>query len=543
MKFKNLSIKIKIGLMFAIMSCIALIVSFTLSRGITKIQGSLEGITDSSIPHLVTVTEIRADFISLRKEQFVYIANINDPLMDTWLANFAQLTEHIDTRLAEYQAVLVDDQDSQVYHAVAQAWQDYKPSLNKFTAAIVDKNTVQANQTAYDSYPEFQAITKSMDELLTLNLSYIDNGRIESSNDVSWVNKQMILGTVVMIFVSIIATILLASQICRPLDRTLALATRIAHGDLTYNLNTDDVGNDEVGKLASACVMMQTNLRALIDEIASTMSQLASSIEEVSTVSELSAKNMASQQNDIHTIATAINQMQTTVAEVSSRTENASSSAQSVTERSSRGSDVMRTNIEEISNASLVMANAGKMVTQLEDDSKSINMVVEVINSISEQTNLLALNAAIEAARAGEQGRGFAVVADEVRTLAGRTKDSTSEIMGIINQLQTRSKTAVTVTNESCGLIENCVNRSQQTGDDIEQIMMSIAEIAEMNRQIADSCHEQHATAEELNKNVESINLSAHEVASGANQTAQACIGLSEMASHLKKSIAQFKLA
>ena len=92
MKFKNLSIKIKIGLMFAIMSCIALIVSFTLSRGITKIQGSLEGITDSSIPHLVTVTEIRADFISLRKEQFVYIANINDPLMDTWLANFAQLT-------------------------------------------------------------------------------------------------------------------------------------------------------------------------------------------------------------------------------------------------------------------------------------------------------------------------------------------------------------------------------------------------------------------------------------------------------------------
>ena len=207
------------------------------------------------------------------------------------------------------------------------------------------------------------------------------------------------------------------------------------------------------------------------------MSQLASSIEEVSTVSELSAKNMASQQNDIHTIATAINQMQTTVAEVSSRTENASSSAQSVTERSSRGSDVMRTNIEEISNASLVMANAGKMVTQLEDDSKSINMVVEVINSISEQTNLLALNAAIEAARAGEQGRGFAVVADEVRTLAGRTKDSTSEIMGIINQLQTRSKTAVTVTNESCGLIENCVNRSQQTGDDIEQIMMSIADM------------------------------------------------------------------
>jgi len=543
MQFKNLSIKIKIGLMFTVISCIALVVSFTLNRGITKIQGSLEGITDASIPHLVSVTDIRADFITIRKEQFVYIANINDPLMDTWLSNFAQLTKHVDTSLADYKTALVDDQDRQIYNSVAQAWESYKPSLSEFTTAIVDKDIAQSNQIAYDSYADFKAITESMDKLLALNLAYIENGRIESNSDVSWVNKQMTLGTVVMIIASIIATILLSSQICRPLDRTLALATRIAKGDLTYNLNTADVGNDEVGKLTNACVEMQTNLRELIDEIANTMSQLASSIEEVSTVSELSAKNMASQQNDIHTIATAINQMQTTVAEVSTRTENASASAHGVTERSSRGSEVMRTNIEEISNASLVMANAGKMVTQLEDDSKSINMVVEVINSISEQTNLLALNAAIEAARAGEQGRGFAVVADEVRTLAGRTKDSTSEIMGIINQLQSRSKKAVTVTNESCELIENCVSRSQQTGDDIAQIMASIAEIAEMNRQIADSCHEQNSTTEELNKNIENINLSAHEVASGANQTAQACIGLSEMASHLKKSIDQFKLA
>ena len=543
MQFKNLSIKTKIGLMFTVISCIALVVSFTLNRGIAKIQGSLESITDASIPHLVSVTDIRADFITIRKEQFVYIANINDPLMDIWLSNFAQLTKHVDTSLAEYKSVLVDEQDIQIYNSVAQAWESYKPSLSEFTTAIVDKDIAQSNQIAYDSYADFQVITESIDKLLALNLTYIENGRIESNNDVSWVNKQMTLGTVVMIIASIIATIFLSSQICRPLDRTLALATRIAKGDLTYNLNTADVGNDEVGKLTNACVAMQTNLRELIDEIANTMSQLASSIEEVSTVSELSAKNMASQQNDIHTIATAINQMQTTVAEVSTRTENASASAHSVTERSSRGSEVMRTNIEEISNASLVMANAGKMVTQLEDDSKSINMVVEVINSISEQTNLLALNAAIEAARAGEQGRGFAVVADEVRTLAGRTKDSTSEIMGIINQLQTRSKKAVTVTNESCELIENCVSRSQQTGDDIAQIMASIAEIAEMNRQIADSCHEQNSTTEELNKNIENINLSAHEVASGANQTAQACIGLSEMASHLQKSIAQFKLA
>jgi len=543
MQFKNLSIKIKIGLMFIVISCIALVVSFALNRGITKIQGSLEGITDASIPHLLSVTDIRADFITIRKEQFVYIANINDPLMDIWLSSFAQLTKHVDTSLADYKTALVDGQDRQAYNSVAQAWESYKPSLSEFTAAIIDKDIAEANQIAYDSYADFQAITKSMDKLLALNLVYIENGRLESNSDVSWVNKQMMLGTVVMIIASIIATIFLASQICRPLDRTLALATRIAKGDLTYKLSIDDVGDDEVGKLAHACVVMQTNLSALIVEISSATSQLASSIEEVSTVSEQSAKNMTSQQNDIHAIATAINQMQITVSEMSNRTESASMSAHTVTERSSQSSDVMQKNITEISSASLVMAKAGKMVSKLEDDSRSINMVVEVINSISEQTNLLALNAAIEAARAGEQGRGFAVVADEVRTLAGRTKDSTGEILGIINQLQERSKAAVVVTNESSDLVGNCVVRTKETGADINLIIDNITEIAEMNKQIADACQEQNSTAEELNRNIESINLSALEVASGADQTAKACTGLSEMAGNLKKSIGQFKLA
>jgi len=543
MQFKNLSIKIKIGLMFIVISCIALVVSFALNRGITKIQGSLEGITDASIPHLLSVTDIRADFITIRKEQFVYIANINDPLMDTWLSSFAQLTKHVDTSLAEYKTALVDGQDRQAYNSVAQAWESYKPSLSEFTAAIIDKDIAEANQIAYDSYADFQVITNSMDKLLALNLVYIENGRIESNSDVSWVNKQMMLGTVVMIIASIIATIFLASQICRPLDRTLALAARIAKGDLTYKLSIDDVGDDEVGKLAHACVVMQTNLSALIVEISSATSQLASSIEEVSTVSEQSAKNMTSQQNDIHAIATAINQMQITVSEMSNRTESASMSAHTVTERSSQSADVMQKNITEISSASSVMAKAGQMVSKLEDDSRSINMVVEVISSISEQTNLLALNAAIEAARAGEQGRGFAVVADEVRTLAGRTKDSTGEILGIINQLQERSKAAVVVTNESSDLVGNCVVRTKETGADINLIIDSITEIAEMNKQIADACQEQNSTAEELNRNIESINVSALEVASGADQTAKACTGLSEMAGNLKKSIGQFKLA
>ncbi|EDM67371.1 methyl-accepting chemotaxis protein [Moritella sp. PE36] len=543
MQFKNFSIRVKIGLMFATISLIALVVSFSLSRGMNKIQGSLEDITETSIPHLVLVNNLRADFITIRKEQFVFIANIDDPLINTWLENFSQLTAQIDTRLTAYKAQLADEQGLQLLNSVTQAWLGYKPPIMTFITAIKAGDVINANRIAYDSYLDFQNITQSMDELLALKLANIERDRKQSNDVVDSVYKEMMFGTLAMIIASILATILLARQICRPLNKTLTLATHIAEGDLTYHLSIDDIGDDEVGKLAHACTVMQTNLSTLIVDISSATSQLASSIEEVSTVSEQSAKNMASQQNDIHAVATAINQMQITVSEMSKRTEDASVSAHTVTERSSRSSDVMQQNITEISNASLVMAKAGEMVSKLEDDSRSINMVVEVINSISEQTNLLALNAAIEAARAGEQGRGFAVVADEVRTLAGRTKDSTGEILGIINQLQARSKAAVVVTNESCDLIGNCVDRSQETGTDLNLIIDNMTEIADMNRQIADACHEQNSTAEELNRNIESINLSALEVASGADQTAQACVGLSEMASNLQKSIGQFKLA
>lgn len=529
--------------MFGAISLIALVISFSLSRGMNKIQGSLEGITDTSVPQLVLVNNLRADFISIRKEQFVFIANIDDPLMDIWLANFDQLTAQIDKRLATYEIQLQDGKDRQLFNSVAQAWVAYKPPIMAFINAVEAGDVVNANRIAYDSYLNFQNITESMDKLLGLNLTNVDGGRLASNDVVDSVYQQMMFGTLIMIISSIFATIFLARQICRPLNKTLILATHIAEGDLTYHLTTDDVGNDEVGKLAQACAIMQTNLTTLIVEISSAVTQLASSIEEVSTVSEQSAKNMVSQQHDIHTIAAAINQMQVTVSEMSNRTESASKSAHTVTERSARSADIMQQNILEISSASVVMADAGKMVCKLEDDSRSINMVVEVINSISEQTNLLALNAAIEAARAGEQGRGFAVVADEVRTLAGRTKDSTGEILGIINQLQARSKQAVVVTNESCDLVEKCVNRTEDTGNDIQLIMTNITEIAEMNRHIADACHEQNSTTEELSRNVESINLSALEVASGAGQTAQACIGLSEMAGSLKKSIGQFKLA
>jgi methyl-accepting chemotaxis protein len=188
------------------------------------------------------------------------------------------------------------------------------------------------------------------------------------------------------------------------------------------------------------------------------------------------------------------------------------------------------------------MEQAGILVTELERESAQINLVVDVIRGIADQTNLLALNAAIEAARAGEQGRGFAVVADEVRTLAGRTQASTGEIIAIIETLQARANQARKVTGQSCDMIRQCVGQSEQTGVGIQQIEEAVAQIADMAIQIASACSEQDAVSDELGRNVERINESSREVATGAEHTAQACLELSQLAAGLKQTIGRFRL-
>ncbi|MGL5371822.1 MAG: methyl-accepting chemotaxis protein, partial [Plesiomonas shigelloides] len=257
-------------------------------------------------------------------------------------------------------------------------------------------------------------------------------------------------------------------------------------------------------------------------------------------IAEQSSHGMQQQQSEVSQLATAMNEMQSTVQEVSRNTTDAASAAHQASNASDSGSKVVQDAIGSIERVASEIEHSGQVVQQLEQDSASISVVLDVIRNIADQTNLLALNAAIEAARAGEQGRGFAVVADEVRTLAQRTQDSTAEINKIIEVLQSRAAEAGQAMQISRQQMHTSVEQARNAGATIAQINQAVVRISDMNTQIASATEQQNSVTDELNRSIVTIHNASDEVAQGANQTAQACAELSQLAIHLQQVTNRF---
>ncbi|MFP7408064.1 methyl-accepting chemotaxis protein [Aeromonas veronii] len=348
------------------------------------------------------------------------------------------------------------------------------------------------------------------------------------------------VGALTLLFVVIVAWLLIR-QIRNPVMTLLEQTRQVAAGNLTSQLDMKQFSHDEVGKLAQGFNEMQSNLRMLVNEVSGSVVQLGAAAEEISAVAQQSANNMGAQQHELNQLATAMNEMQATVQEVARNTNDAASAATSASDTAAQGSETVNDSIGRIEKVATAIEETALVIRQLGDDSRNIGMVLEVIQGIAEQTNLLALNAAIEAARAGEQGRGFAVVADEVRTLAKRTQDSTSQINHIISELQQRANEAGVTMQQSQDMMSETVHTAREAGASIAEISSSVNSISHMNIQIATATEEQGAVSEELNRNVVNISNASEEVATGAKQMAQACNDLNLLATQLQEVVRKFR--
>ncbi len=354
-------------------------------------------------------------------------------------------------------------------------------------------------------------------------------------------NVTVIIG-VVAIVVGLLVAWFIGRGISGRIKKTVLALNNIAEGEGDLTQRLEETSNDELGELSKSFNQFVERVHEMVKHISSSTGQLGAAAEEMSAITESTNMGIQRQRSETEQVATAMNEMTSTVQEVARHASEAASSAHNADEETRHGHEVVQATVDAINALAGEINEASDVIQRLEEDSQSIGTVLDVIRGIAEQTNLLALNAAIEAARAGEQGRGFAVVADEVRTLASRTQQSTEEINDMIGRLQADAHEAVKAIEDSKKQAEVGVTSAQTAGSSLDTITSSITNINDMNMQIASAADEQSSVAEEINKNIISINDVAEESADAASQTSNASQEMAGLASDLQLLVSRFKI-
>ncbi len=346
--------------------------------------------------------------------------------------------------------------------------------------------------------------------------------------------------TALIVIFALIGLYLYMRYMLKPLGDVVTNLNKIAAGDLTTDIEVTSTA--EIGQLQKAMQQTTIQLREIIELINIIAGRLGTSANEMVTITKSTQSSLNEQQLSIEQVATAMNEMSSTVTEVARNASSAADAASHADTEVNTGQSVVNETISSIEQLVNEVENASTVINEVRDDSDSIGTILDVIRGIAEQTNLLALNAAIEAARAGEQGRGFAVVADEVRTLASRTQQSTNEIQAMIEKLQSGIRNAVSTMEQGRERAEQTVKQAGDAGASLNTITRSVSTINDMNTQIASAAEEQTGVAEEINRNIVDINVISERNAVGATQVLDASKDLNRLTEELNSVVQRFQL-
>lgn len=422
---------------------------------------------------------------------------------------------------------------------------DIQRLLSKSEGILSHKTKqLNANKKSLEMLLQEDKISKDVNKILDKQIELANKTTVTTSQLVEDAVDSGSTQTMIIMFISIVVALIIARitliGITRPLARVNKMLNVVASGDLSMKL--DETGNDEFAELSRNCNLLIDSLRNLIESIVNRSAQLAAAAEETSAVTAQSTTAIEEQRNQVEQAASATTEMSSTSQSVLSSANDALGEIKHADDEAERVKGISARNRQTIELLASEVDSAAQVINQLQQDSASIGGILDVIRGIAEQTNLLALNAAIEAARAGEQGRGFAVVADEVRTLASRTQESTSEIQTMIEALQTGAGKAVTVMDAGKSKASECVTQSEEADQALEIITHAVHEAFDRSSQIATAAEEQSVVAHEISENLESIVTIAEQTTAGSQQTATSSSEVARLAEELQQSVREFKL-
>ncbi|MBI6781428.1 methyl-accepting chemotaxis protein [Pseudomonas syringae] len=539
---RRFKITLRLVICFAITSLLMVALGAFCLLQMQAIRTQGEAVESGVLPSIATADAIAIGLVKLRSETTRLIANADDPgAVINSKINVEQLRNEVEKGFSEYLARVQSGTEHDSIVALQDAYKAFMPGLQD-QIALIEQNKLDEARMLANTMLSLQGDLMDMQVQLLRELNKQSASAAVEAAGASYEQTRIIALSAIGLVLAL--TLLLAWRlsvsIIHPVRQALHIASTIADGDLSEHPIPD--GKDETAQLLITLGRMRTNLHSTIDQIYAAATQLSQSVQEMGSIAEASALNLQLQNTEIEQAAVAVNQMSQAAIEVAGNASNTVTESEASTRAAAQGQDKLSATILSIKELTENVLDSSHQAEGLAERTQSISSILDVIRAIANQTNLLALNAAIEAARAGEAGRGFAVVADEVRSLAQRTSASTAEIEGLISGVQQSTQQTASSLRHTATQANLTMEQAASTGEALQVIIHSTATINDRNLLIASAAEQQAQVATEVDRNLSSIRELSSQTASGAQQTTVASNALSMLANDLNLMVQRFVL-
>ncbi|WP_278441258.1 methyl-accepting chemotaxis protein [Pseudomonas oryzihabitans] len=538
---RTLKLSARSAVCFAAVTLLLLVLAVTSAVGLNALYKAEQDVETNWMASIAQTAKMDTLVLRLRLETLRMVASEDEQMKQTAAATIAQARGQLQKEVAAYQALVAEPEEQRLADAVSAGVKAYDARLDEIVA--IARTRPASEGTAYVN-ANIRPLTNDLQERIVALADFNQRGAKQAGELASqtYSRNLWLLGIIsaVAVVLTVVLAVLYTRSILQPLRQVLAINKRIAEGDL--RVAAQATGRDEMADLMRATVQMQQTLRDTVSHIGEASTQLASAAEEMNAVTDEASRGLQRQNGEVEQAAAAVNEMTAAVEEVARNAASASTSAQQSERSTGLGAARVTETVNAIHSLTSTVSHTSEQIVALAGQAQGIATVVDVIRGIAEQTNLLALNAAIEAARAGEQGRGFAVVADEVRALAHRTQESTREIEQMIGGIQSGSEGAVQAMQRSRDEATATLKIANEAGAALEEIARSITEINERNFLIATASEEQAQVARSVDQNLVSIRDLSIQTSAGAHQTAAAAHEVSRLAVDMNRLVGRFSV-